>query len=208
MAANLTDTIRIAVAQLELGRRRHRRQSRQGARGARRGGGCRRRPPRPHRAVHRRLSARGPRAQARPSQDACRDGGRGARRAIPPMAARASSSARPGPRTARSTTPSRCSMAARIAGAPLQGRAAELRRLRRAARLRARAAARTGRLPRRAASACRSARTSGSTQVCECLPETGAELLIVPNGSPYRQRQGRRSACRSRSPASSRAGCR
>ena len=34
-------------------------------------------------------------------------------------------------------------------------------------------------------SACRSARTSGAPEVVECLAETGAEILLVPNGSPY-----------------------
>ena len=37
------------------------------------------------------------------------------------------------------------------------------------------------------ASACRSARTSGREDVVECLAETGAEMLLVPNGSPYRR---------------------
>ena len=35
------------------------------------------------------------------------------------------------------------------------------------------------------ASASRSARTSGADDVVECLAETGAEILLVPNGSPY-----------------------
>ncbi len=35
------------------------------------------------------------------------------------------------------------------------------------------------------ASVFRSARTSGARRFVECLAETGAEMLIVPNGSPY-----------------------
>ena len=71
----------------------------------------------------------------------------------------------------------------------------------------------TGRCPVRSASAasgsaCRSARTSGSSRCRECLPETGAEMLIVPNGSPYWQGKADDRACRSRSRASSRPACR
>ena len=33
--------------------------------------------------------------------------------------------------------------------------------------------------------ACRSARTSGRQDACDCLAETGAEILLVPNGSPF-----------------------
>jgi NAD+ synthase len=57
------------------------------------------------------------------------------------------------------------------------------------------------------ASACRSARTSGSTRSARCLAETGAEILVVPNGSPYsREVYDERAHCRWRSPASTESG--
>ncbi len=70
-------------------------------------------------------------------------------------------------------------------GRALQGRPAELRRVRREARVRAGPDAGPDLGPRACASACRSARTSGPTRSCECLAETGGEILLVPNGSPY-----------------------
>jgi hypothetical protein len=55
-------------------------------------------------------------------------------------------------------------------------------------------AAGAGRVQAACGSACRSARTSGRDDVVECLAETGAEILLVPNGSPYERRQDRRPA--------------
>ena len=72
-----------------------------------------------------------------------------------------------------------------IAGRALQGRPAQLRRVRREARVRCRARCRARSASAACASACRSARTSGSEEVCECLQETGSEMLISPNGSPF-----------------------
>ena len=70
-------------------------------------------------------------------------------------------------------------------GAALQGRPAELRRVRREARVRAGPDARADQCSAACASAFRSARTSGAPEVVECLSETGGEILLVPNGSPY-----------------------
>ena len=75
--------------------------------------------------------------------------------------------------------------------AALQGRSAELRRVRRKARVRAGPDAGAGQFPWRAPRRCRSARTSGAPEVVECLAETGAEILLVPNGSPYWRAKGR-----------------
>ena len=69
--------------------------------------------------------------------------------------------------------------------AALQARAAELRRLRREARLRAGPAAGAGRSSAASASACRSARTSGIPACVAHLAAAGAQLLLVPNGSPF-----------------------
>ena len=69
-------------------------------------------------------------------------------------------------------------------GDALQGRSAQLRRVRREARVRARARAR----------AVRHSRVRIGVPICEdiwgadaveCLCETGAEILLVPNGSPF-----------------------
>ena len=51
-------------------------------------------------------------------------------------------------------------------------------------------------------------RGSEYENVVECLAETGAEILIVPNGSPYRSATRAMCGCRSRWRASPRAGCR
>ena len=85
-------------------RRRRRRQRRQGAPRPRRGGSAGRRSRGVSRAVPRRLSAGGPRAQAGVPGRLPR-GGRGAGARDAPTAARRCWSARPGSRTASSTTP-------------------------------------------------------------------------------------------------------
>ena len=100
-------------------------------------------------------------------------------------AARRCSSARPGSRTASSTTPIALLDGRRDRGAALQGRPAELRRVRREARVRAGPDAGAGRCSRACASACRSARTSGAPRWSNASAETGGEILLVPNGSPY-----------------------
>ena len=185
MAASITDTIRFAVAQLNSivgdieGNLKKARAAR--AQGRRR----RRRPARPVRAVHRRLSARGSRPQA--GLPGCLPrGGRGASPRTPPTAARAWSSARPGRRTARSTMPSRSSTTARCrrsatrSSCPNYGVFDELRVFE------------VGPLPgpvgfrglRLGLPICEDI---WFEQVCECLLETGAEILVVPNGSPYWQ---------------------
>ena len=90
----------------------------------------------------------------------------------------------PGSRTASSTTPTRCSTAAasrrcasrstcRITACSTKS----------ACSRRARAGA--DRASAACASACRSARTSGGPDPVECIAETGGEILLVPNGSPY-----------------------
>ena len=91
---------------------------------------------------------------------------------------------------------------------PLQARAAELRRVRREARLRRRAAARRRRLSRRSA---RRADLRGhvvSRRSRAISPTRGAELLIVPNGSPFERdeagsahRAGRRARAGNRAAA-------
>ena len=106
---------------------------------------------------------------------------------------------------------SRCSMAARIAAVRFKVESAELRRVRRKARVRAAARCRgrsTVRGVRLGVPICEDIWPSRDEDVVECLAETGAEILIVPNGSPYCARQGRRAAQRSRWPASPRAACR
>ena len=72
-------------------------------------------------------------------------------------------------------------------GDPFQGGPAELRRVRRETRVCPRAGAGPGERSRASASASRSARTwrLGTRDVVECVAETGGEILLVPNGSPY-----------------------
>ena len=75
--------------------------------------------------------------------------------------------------------------------APLQGQSAELRRVRRKAPVRARPGRGSGDDSRQSGSAvpiCEDIWLEESEDyenVVECLAETGAEILIVPNGSPY-----------------------
>ena len=72
-------------------------------------------------------------------------------------------------------------------GAALQGRPAELRRVRRKARVRRRADAGAHEFPRRADRRADLRGHLGTGAESECLAETGAEILLVPNGSPYRR---------------------
>jgi hypothetical protein len=68
----------------------------------------------------------------------------------------------------------------------LQGRPAQLRRVRREARLPGRAGdAGAGEFPRRALGIPICEDIWGELGVCETLAESGAEILLVPNGSPY-----------------------
>ena len=149
MNARPTDTLAIAVAQLNPDRRRHRRQRRQGARRARAGRARRRRPRRLLRAVHLRLSAGGPRAQAGAAGRLPRQGrGAGARdRRRRPGDADRHALGR-GRQALQRLLPAR---RRRHRGGAAQGRPAELRRVRREARVRAGADAGAGELPRRAA---------------------------------------------------------
>ena len=70
-------------------------------------------------------------------------------------------------------------------GGALQGRPAQLRRVRREARVRAGPVAGADRRFAACASACRSARTSGAPTRSNASLETGGEILLVPNASPY-----------------------
>ena len=73
----------------------------------------------------------------------------------------------------------------RIAGRTFKHRSAQLRRVRREARLRAGPAAGAVRRCAACSSACRSARTSGRRMSPPAWPRPGAEILCVPNGSPF-----------------------
>ena len=84
----------------------------------------------------------------------------------------------------------------RVAGAALQGRSAELRRVRRKASVRAGSDAGPDAISAACGSACRSARTSGVPSRSNASSETGGEILLVPNGSPYRPQRDRRAAQR------------
>ena len=75
--------------------------------------------------------------------------------------------------------------AASSSAAPAQARAAQLRHVRREARVRRRPACPSRSNGAGSGSACRSARTSGWKRSAPTSPRPGAELLIVPNGSPY-----------------------
>ena len=146
------------------------------------GGGRRRRPHPVSRTVHRRLSAGRPGAQA----------------GVPGGLPRRDRGARARDRRWRSGGAGRHAMgrgrqalqrrrAARRRphrGAALQGRSAELRRVRREARVRARAAAGTGEFPRRAASACRSARTSGARSRSSASPRPAAKSCWCRTARP------------------------
>ena len=163
-------------------RRRRRRQHRQGAPRARRGRAGRR-PRDLSRAVHRRLSAGRPRAQAgvpgrlprggrsARARDCRRRPGRAGRHALGRgrQALQCLSAARRRQRSRPRATRSTCRTTACSTRS---------------------ACSRRGRCPDRScsracASAFRSARTSGSADVVECIAETGGEILLVPNGSPY-----------------------
>ena len=145
--------------------------------------GAGRRPRASSRAVHRRLSAGGPGAQAGVPGRLPR-GGRGARardRRRRPGAAGRHALGRGRQALQRL---SRCSTAARSRRCATRStcrttacstRSACSRR----ARCRARSCSAA------CASAFRSARTSGAPDVVECIAETGGEILLVPNGSPY-----------------------
>ena len=140
-------------------------------------------------AVHRGLSARGPRAEAGvPGGVPLRRRGAGARdrRWRPGCAGRRAVGR-------REEALQRLSAARRRQDRrrALQGRTAELRRVRREARVRVRVRCRDRSCSRACASGSRSARTSGMPDVVECISETGGEILLVPNGSPYRSRQDR-----------------
>ena len=140
-------------------------------------------------------------------QDACRAACEALARETARWRARRCSSACPGARAASSTTPMRCSTAARSRRA-LQGRPAELRRLRREARVRAGAAAGPGGLPRRAHRRADLRGHLGRATSVECLAETGAEILLVPERLALSARQDRRAPATSPSRASPRAACR
>ena len=180
----MTDSLDIALAQLNLtvgdiagnaAKIRAARAERGGSGRASRGH---------HRTRPLRLSARGSGAQAGFPRR-----GRSARarhwRPRPRTAARRSCSARPGGTTARFTMPPPCWPMADDQDDRLQARSAELRRVRREARLPRRPAARADRVSRAEArrddlrghvDAGRARSTSRSK---------GAEVLLVPNGSPF-----------------------
>ena len=164
-------------------RRRRRRQRRQGARGARRGGrgtaptsSCS--PSCSSPAIRRRTWC-----SSRPSRSLPR-GLRGARARDRRRRAGVLDRARPGPRTASSTTPMRCSTAAQIAALrfkvdlPNYGVFDEKRVFT------------PGPLP--GPVVIRGVRIGmpicediWGDEVVECIAETGGEILLVPNGSPY-----------------------
>ena len=173
-------------------------------RGARRGGRLRRR----HRdvagALPLRLSARGSGAQARLPGGLPR-GLRGRWRARRPTAARRCWSACPGSRTASSTTRSRCSTAA-------GSRRCASRSICRITASSTKSAC-SRRARRRGRSSFRGVRIG--VPICEdiwgpepveCITETGGEILLVPNASPYERgkvaiRQSRGRARRRERPA-------
>ena len=103
-------------------------------------------------------------------------------------------SARPGARRAqaqgrcarpRLSTRRCCSTAARSSCGALQARPAQLQRVRREARVQGRAHAGAGQLPRRAPRPADLRGHVDAGRLPECLVESGAEILIVINGSPY-----------------------
>ena len=161
---------------------RCRRQPRAGARGACRGGGAWRRSPGADRALSLRLSARGSGPEAgvagglpRGGGGACRGdaGGPGIVVGAPWVDESRSPQQRASPRGRQDRRH------------PPQGGAAELRRVRRASRLQAGAAPRARRISAASRIGLPVCEDIWLPQVSECLSETGAEILIVPNGSPY-----------------------
>ena len=176
------DRLVIALAQIHLDRRRHRGKSRAPARGARRGG--RRSAPtscwRP--SSSRRLSARGSGAEARLPGSVPRRL-RGARARHRRRRAGACSSACPGSRTARSTTPPRCS----TAGASRRCASRSICRITACLTKSASSspAPRRGRSSFAAcASACPSARTSGAPSRSSASPRRAARSCSFPTPRP------------------------
>ncbi len=75
-------------------------------------------------------------------------------------------------------------------GAPFQGRSAELRRVRRKARVCVRSDARAGELPRCAGRRADLRGHLGTGSRSNVIAETGGEILLVANASPYRRGVG------------------
>ena len=179
----ITDSLKIALAQLNpvvgdlAGNAAKLRKAR--ARGRRRGRRSRRLP----RAVHHRLSPRGPRAQAgiRRRRTARRRGAGGGDRR---RRARRDRRHHLG-RGRQALQLDRAARRRPHPGRAPQGRPAQLRRVRREARVR-----RQGPMPgpvsfrgvRIGVPICEDI---WKEEVCECLQETGSEMLVSPNGSPF-----------------------
>ena len=206
MNARPTDTPRDRGRAAQSDRRRHRRQRRQGARGARAGRARRRRSRRVLRAVHLRLSAGRPGAQAGVAGRLPRRRSR-SWRARPPTAARRMLIGTPWVEDGKLYNAYCLLDGGAIAARALQGRPAELRRVRREARVRAGADAGAGEFPRRAARRAdlrghlgrgrgRDAWPRPAPRSCSCRTARPTGATRTTCGSTSRSRASPRAACR------------